>query len=220
MNIGLAVNKKPKIMSSEGTREAIVSEERPSRITFDYDRQGSARITPSDVRQAKSIYREELQSFNDEFKPKRNIDDNIVKTAIAFAKEDFYRLDEDLAIEFETASNRAIDNLNKKLKQIGANKELQNEVADLNSRLSDDYSTRLRNYDRLDLQERVSGFNPIEGKKQVIEAGTVISIRQDVPFFLRTGKMALTAHEPTESVAQGKVIGYLPTSKLSGPPRS
>ena len=218
MNIGLAVNKKPKIMSSEGTREAIVSEERPSRITFDYDRQGSARITPSDVRQAKSIYREELQSFNDEFKPKRNIDDNIVKTAIAFAKEDFYRLDEDLAIEFETASNRAIDNLNKKLKQIGANKELQNEVADLYSRLSDDYSTRLRNYDRLDLQERVSGFNPIEGKKQVIEAGTVISIRQDVPFFLRTGKMALTAHEPTESVAQGKVIGYLPTSKLSGHP--
>ena len=218
MNIGLAVNKKPKIMSSEGTREAIVSEERPSRITFDYDRQGSARITPSDVRQAKSIYREELQSFNNEFKPKRNIDDNIIRTAIAFAKEDFYRLDEDLAIEFETASNRAIDNLNKKLKQIGANKELQNEVADLYSRLSDDYSTRLRNYDRLDLQERVSGFNPIEGKKQVIEAGTVISIRQDVPFFLRTGKMALTAHEPTESVAQGKVIGYLPTSKLSGHP--
>ena len=51
-----------------------------------------------------------------------------------------------------------------------------------------------------------------------LETGTVISIRQDVPFFLRTGKMALTAHEPTESQSQGKVIGYLPTSKLSGHP--
>ena len=136
------------------------SRDRPRKITFDYDRQGSARITPRDVKVAKDIFQEELTEFNNQFNPRINLDDNIIKTSIASAKEDFYREDYDVSIEFETASIRASNNLAKKLKIAGANQELDNAVTNLVETIKNDYVMRLRNYDRLETPERVAGVNP------------------------------------------------------------
>jgi hypothetical protein len=49
-----------------------------------------------------------------------------------------------------------------------------------------------------------------------INENRLVSIRQDVPFFMDTGKFAITAHEPTETAKAGPVIGYMPTTKLKG----
>ena len=49
-----------------------------------------------------------------------------------------------------------------------------------------------------------------------IDENRLVSIRQDVPFFMDTGKFAITAHEPTETAKAGPVIGYMPTTKLKG----
>ena len=49
-----------------------------------------------------------------------------------------------------------------------------------------------------------------------IDKNRLVSIRQDVPFFMETGKFAITAHEPTEEAKAGPVIGYMPTSKVKG----
>ena len=156
----------PELMAQlrqELNKQTRFSEVRPAKITFDYERQGSGRIDERDVKVAKGIYREELEQFNNEYKPRNNIDDNIIKTAIAGAKADFYEADiGEFTGEFNKAFVVASNNLNKKLKQFNVDERLSQGVEDLYQLIRADYGSRLRNYDRPNVQERVAGFNPLD----------------------------------------------------------
>ena len=152
------------LQDTQVDEEPKTSAARPSRIPFEIDREGSARITPYDVKTARDIFREELTTFNDEFEPRINIDDNIIKTAISIAKDEFFNKETgDVASkDFESAYNRASTNLNNKLDKAGANRDLRDATYELVGKIADDYGNRLRTYDApFNVQERVAGRNPL-----------------------------------------------------------
>ena len=155
----------PELMAElrqESDKQTRFSEVRPAKITFDFERIGSGRISERDVKVAKSIYREELNQFNKEYSPRNNIDDNIIKTAIAEAKADFYESDTgNFTGEFNKALLVASNNFNKKLKQFNVDERLEQGISDLYQVIKTDYQSRLRNYDRPDVEDRVAGFNPL-----------------------------------------------------------
>ena len=109
-----------------------------------------------------------MTTFNDEFEPRINIDDNIIKTAISIAKDEFFNKETgDVASKvFESAYNRASTNLNNKLDKAGANRDLRDATYELVGKIADDYGNRLRTYD--------APFNVQESsrKKSLVEEAT------------------------------------------------
>ena len=178
--------------------------QKPIRINFDYEKNKGA-ITPDVIKQATALYKDDIEELN--AASPIDLTNNIIRSVISLAREDFYRADTgvDSSNPFLTAANRAIDNLDKKIKPFERkNPQLKSKVGALVGNLEDDYKRRLVNYDRLNKDEIASGFNPFLNKRdekefnnneKIAELQDAIIARQASGMDQATTKEAILAYE-------------------------